>query len=115
MQGEDGQRFVQPFPDATGGAGIFVLQALGELREEPRRRLHVACLIGAPHDRLDPRDLALRQVVEDVAELVDLAPLNEGGLAEDRTGGFVQGLRAVQNHQEAAVGAQPAALEIRVK
>ncbi len=96
MQGEDGQRFVQPFPDATGGAGIFVLQALGELREEPRRRLHVARLIGAPHDRLDPRALALRQVVEDVAELVALAPLNEGGLAEDRTGGFAQGLRAVR-------------------
>ena len=62
MQREDGQRFVQPFSDATGGAGIFVPQALGEIREEPRRRLHVARLIGTPHDRLDPRALSLRQV-----------------------------------------------------
>ena len=52
-------------------------------------------------------------MVENVAELVDLAPLNEGGLAEDRARGFVQGLRAVENDQEAAVRAQPATLEIR--
>ena len=63
-------RFVQPFSDAAGGAGIVVLQARGEIREEPRRRLHVTRLIGPSHNRLDPRALALRQVVEDVAELV---------------------------------------------
>ena len=41
---EDGR--VQPFSDAAGGAGIVVLQARGEIREEPRRRLHVTRLIG---------------------------------------------------------------------
>ena len=50
-------RFVQPFPDAAGGAGIVVLQAFGEIRKEPRCRLYVARLIGAPYDRLDPRAL----------------------------------------------------------
>ena len=44
---------------------------------------------------------------------MDLAPLNERGLPEDRPRGFVEGWRAVENHQEAAVRAQPAALEIR--
>ena len=113
MQREDGQRFVQPFSDAAGGAGIFVPQALGEIREEPRRRLHVARLRGTPHDRLDPRALSLRQVVEDVAERVDLAPLNEGGLAEARAHRFMQRQGAIEDHEQAAVRAQAAALEIR--
>ena len=47
-----GQRFVQPFSDAAGGAGIVVLQARGEIREEPRRRLHVTRLIGPSHGGL---------------------------------------------------------------
>jgi len=41
-------------------------------------------VIRAPYDRLDPRALALRQVVQDVPRLVHLAPLNERGFAEDR-------------------------------
>ena len=72
VQREDGQRFVQPFSDAAGGAGIFVLQALGEIREEPCRRLYVGGLIGAADDRLHPRALPLWQVVEDVAEACGL-------------------------------------------
>ena len=46
-------------------------------------------------------------------KLVDLAPLNEGGLAEDRAHRFVQRQGAIENHEQAAVRAQAAALEIR--
>ena len=103
---------------------IFVLQALGELRERaaspilPRRSPDMA---QGQHDRLDPRALALRQVVEDIAELCSgcsCAPLNEGRLSiafDVYTGGFVQGLRGKSRiTRNAAVPvAQPAALEIR--
>ena len=34
VQRENGQRFVQSFPDAAGGAGIFVLQAVGKIRSQ---------------------------------------------------------------------------------
>ena len=52
-------------------------------------------------------------MVEDVAQLVDLAPLDERGLAEDGARGLVQRQRAIEDHEQTAVGAQPAALEIR--
>ena len=44
--------------------------------------------------------------------LVDLAALNERGLAEDRAHGLVQRQRAIEDHQQAAVGAQATALQI---
>ena len=52
-------------------------------------------------------------MVQDVAELVDLAPLDERGLAEDRPRGFVQGRRAIEDHEQTPVGAQAPALKIR--
>ena len=52
-------------------------------------------------------------MIQDVAPLVDLAPLNQRRLPEDRPRGFMEGLGAVEDHQQAAVGSQPAALEIR--
>ena len=52
-------------------------------------------------------------MVEDVPQLVDLTALDQRGLAEDGAHGFAQRLRAVEDHQQAAVGAQAAALQIR--
>ena len=52
-------------------------------------------------------------MVEDVAERVALAPLHEGGLAEDRAHRFLQRQGAIEDHEQAAVRAQAAALEMR--
>ena len=47
LQREDGQRFLEPFTHTAGGAGILVLQALGQIREQPGGRLDVGGVIGA--------------------------------------------------------------------
>ena len=68
--------------------------------------------IRALQDRLHPGPLALRQMIEDVAQLVHLAALDKGDLAEGVAHGFPQGLRTIENHEQAAVGSQATALQI---
>ena len=52
-------------------------------------------------------------MVEDVPQFVDLTALDERGRAEDRAGGLVEREGAIEDHEQAAVGAQAPALEIR--
>ena len=59
----------------------------------------------------DPRPLTLGQVVENIPQLVDLASLHERQVAKGLADGFVQRLRAIEDDQEAAVGAQSATLQ----
>ena len=54
-------------------------------------------------------------MVQDVPALVDLTALHHGGPAERLGHGRVQGLRPIDDHQEAPVGAEPATREIRQK
>ena len=70
----------------------------------------VGGLIGAAHDRLRGGALPLRQVVENVPELVDLAALDQRRLAEDHPHRFVQRARPVENHQQTPIGAEAASL-----
>jgi hypothetical protein len=51
-------------------------------------------------------------VFEDVSELVDLAAVNQRRRPKRLGDGFVQRLGAVENDQQAAIGAQPTALKI---
>ena len=44
---------------------------------------------------------------------MDLTPLHQSGAPERLGHGRVEGLRAIDDHQQAPVGAQPAAGEIR--
>jgi len=61
----------------------------------------------------DPRALALWQVLQDVSKLVDVTAVKKRGRSKRLCHRFVQCLRAIEDHEETAVGAQPAALEIR--
>lgn len=102
-----------PSGRALGGAGMLGLQTSREIEQEPLRGLYVGALIGAAQDRLGPRPLPVIEILEDVAHLVHRAALHERGLAEGRAHRFAQRLRPVEDHEQAAVGAQAATLEIR--
>jgi hypothetical protein len=112
IEAQDGEGFFQAFPDARRGTGILGLQPPRQVLEQPVRHLEVDALIGATHDRLDPGALAIPEMVEDVAHLVHLTALHQRRLAEAGADGFPQRLRAIEDHQETAVRAQTAALEI---
>jgi hypothetical protein len=56
----------------TGRVLEIALRALGEIREQAGRRFHVGRVIGAAPDRLHPGTLSLREVVQDIAQLMDL-------------------------------------------
>lgn len=98
MQAEHGERFIETFTDALGGAGMIGVESPREIRQEATSRGDVGAAIGPVQDGLRPRLLALRQVIEDVAQLVD---------------GFPQGSRAIEDHQQTAVGSQVTALQVR--
>ena len=91
---------------------MLSFEATGEVPEQPRRGLHVLALIGPPEDGLHPGPLALRQMVEDVAGLVDLAALHQRGATEDRGDRRPQRLRPIEHGQHASIGAQAAALQV---
>jgi hypothetical protein len=106
------ERFVEPFADAVRSAGILGFQPSREIEQQPLRDLHLGGLIGAAEDRLRPRAITIAQILEDVAGLVHLAPLDERGLTRDGPHRFAQRLRTIQDDKETAIRAQPAALQI---
>jgi len=57
--------------------------------QKPPRRRHVAP-IRSPENRLNPRALALRQVIQHIPRFVNLAALYQGGLPERRPHGAAQ-------------------------
>ena len=71
---EHGERLVEAFADARGSARIAVLETPGQVLQQAARRRDVGLLVGAGDDRPNPRTLSLRQMLEDVPELVDLMP-----------------------------------------
>lgn len=113
MQAEHGERFIETFTDALGGAGMIGVESPREIRQEATSRGDVGAAIGPVQDGLRPRLLALRQVIEDVAQLVDLAALDERDGPEEIADGFPQGSRAIEDHQQTAVGSQVTALQVR--
>ena len=74
--------------------------------------LDVGARISPREDRLDPHALGLGQILEHVAPLVDLAPLHQGGGTEGLGHGRVERLRPIEDHEQAAIGAESAAVEV---
>ena len=113
IESEHRECFIEAFTDALGRTGMIGLESPCEVGEKATGRAHVGTARGAVQDRLRPGPLALRQVIEEVAQLVRLAALDERDGAEEITHRFPQGFRAIEDHQEAAVRPQPAALQMR--
>src|SRR5713101_2595631 len=57
--------------------------------------------------------LPVIEILENVAGLMDLTPLDEGGVPEGRAHRLAQGFRAIEDDEQTAIGAQAATLEIR--
>ena len=91
---------------------VVSVQAPRQVLQQTLGRLDVAVRVGAREDRLHPRPLCLREMLQDVPALMDLTPLHQRGAPECLGHGRVEGLRAIDDHQQAPVGAQPAAGEI---
>ena len=81
---QHGHRLLEPFAHTGRRAGMLLVETAGEVSQQPRRGLDVLALIGALEDRQYPGPLTLRQMVEDVAGLVDLAALHQRGTPEHR-------------------------------
>ena len=88
---------------------VVGVQATREVLQQTRRRLDVAVRIGAREDRLHPRTLRLGEMLQDVPALMNLTPLHDGRPAERLGHRGVEGLRPIDDHQEAPVGAKSAA------
>ena len=83
-QRQHGHRLLEPFAHTGRRAGMLLVETAGEVSQQPRRGLDVLTLIGALEGRQYPGPLTLRQMVEDVAGLVDLAALHQRGTTEHR-------------------------------
>lgn len=105
--------FLQAFAHAGGRAGVLGLQPARQVPQQAGRRRDVGAVVRAAHDGLHPGPLTLGEVLEDIPQLVDWAALDESDLAEHRRDGFSQGLRTIEDHEQAAVGSQAPALQIR--
>ena len=81
---QHGHRLLEPFAHTGRRAGMLLVETAGEVSQQPRRGLDVLTLIGALEGRQYPGPLTLRQMVEDVAGLVDLAALHQRGTTEHR-------------------------------
>ena len=82
-QRQHGHRLLEPFAHTGRRAGMLLVETAGEVSQQPRRGLDVLTLIGALEGRQYPGPLTLRQMVEDVAGLVDLAARHQA--RHDRT------------------------------
>ena len=67
----------------AGWPGMIRLEAAREIKQQPAGGCNVGAAIGAVQDRFHPRALPLRQVIEDVAQLVHLAGLDECDIADE--------------------------------
>ena len=134
-QGDD--RSVSSSPSRTlgGGTRVVDVQAAGKVPQAPPGgrdvtarmgaredrfapvafdlRCHVTARMGAREDRLHLRALHVGQALEYVASLVDLTPLHQSRATERLGDRGVQRFRAVDNHQQTAIGPKSTALEIR--
>ena len=77
------------------------------------RRIGRAASVRVVHRLADASALGLGELVEDVAHLVHLAPLDERERAEDVAHGLRERLAAVDHHQQRAVGSKATLAQIR--
>ena len=93
--------------------GYVSVQAPRQVLQQTLGRLDVAVRVGAREDHLSPTAAVPQGDARDVPALMDLTPLHQRGAPECLGHGRVEGLRAIGcDHQQAPVGAQPAAAEI---
>src|SRR5882672_8167173 len=111
-ESQDGECFVQAFLDGTGGAGMFAPELRREVFESAVGPIDAVAGPGAVHCGLHPGFLPLRQVLQDVAELVNLTPLHQRPLAEGDTDGLAQPLAAVDHEQAGALDGKTAVDEL---
>src|SRR5439155_18589267 len=95
-----------------GSAELLGFPTRRQIQYQRLSRLLVGALVEASQNRLRPRPLGSVEILAEVAGLVDLTPLDKGGVPEGRAHRLAQGLRAIEDHEQAAIGAQAATLEI---
>jgi hypothetical protein len=111
VEREHGERLVEAFTDARRGTRRAILESSYQILEQAARGRNLRLLVG-PGDRADPWTLPLRQMLQDVSQLVHVTAVNQRGRTKRLRHRFVQRLRAVEDDQEAAVGTRPTALQI---
>jgi hypothetical protein len=109
---EDGEGFVEAFTHAHRGTRIPVVESSCQILQETTSGGDIDLLVGARDDRVGPWPLAFREMLQDVSELVHLAAMNQARGSKRLCHRFMQRLRAIEDDQQAAVGAQPAALQV---
>src|SRR5437867_1657827 len=72
-----GQRFLEPFAQGRGGAGMGLVETGGELFEPSLRQRGIGQPVSFAEGAADPRAQRLGQMLQDGPRLVDLAPLDE--------------------------------------
>src|SRR5215471_15839474 len=109
---DDSQDFAEALQDAGGDAGGLLLQAAGEVADQP---FGLVGIIQFPRltqclaHRGMPR---LGQTFEDVADLVDLATLDRGVTAEVLANRFGQRLGSIDDEQRQTLGSRPRSIRL---
>jgi hypothetical protein len=101
-----------PSRTLAAALGYRSSESSGQVLQETSSGGDVDVLVGARDDRADPRPLTVGEMLQDVSVLVDLAAVNQSRGSKRLRHRFVQCLRAIEDDQQAAVRAEPAALEI---
>src|SRR5439155_5164860 len=76
-EAEDGQRFIEPFPNALRSTRPLIGETSCEILQESSSCHDVGAVIRAIENRPYPRPLPFRQVIEHVTPFVHLASLNQ--------------------------------------
>src|SRR2546425_12433344 len=111
-ESDDGERLVEPFLDGGGGARVIRTQLRGQGPELLPGSTHRRRRPGTADPGAHPRLLLLRQVLQHVAHLVNLAALDQGPGSEDAADRLAHPLAAVDHEQPGAFDDQPAPDEV---
>ena len=101
---------VSSSPSRTLGrrAGVAILEAPREILELASSGRDLGLHVGSHDDHADPRPLALRQVLQDVAEFVHLTPVNQGSRPQCLdTGRVARPVRSRRSQISTATGTSP--------
>ena len=111
-EADNGEDLLQALQDRAGHAWLDLLQAPGEVAQEPFGLVGIVLLPGLVQRLLDARVQMLGQALDDVATLVDLAALDGGGHTEGVADRFAERLRAIDDEQPGHPRIEPPAGEI---